>query len=191
MRRSSDTWLGHGPSSNAFNAASASSSLGGGDGHSDSSMGNSVMGVGGRRHDIKAVFHIHVKYCVKTSQSWDHMSSEPHVRDRQYSVVVRTGDVTPINHPEKLPPIPYSNYLPSILKSNMGGKWVDHRMITPPAIMEHVAESGGDRVFTIKVIGPPNARYSADTLEKLCDLADTYGIAGQAHAPGGEPRDNN
>ncbi|GGP20734.1 sulfite reductase, dissimilatory-type beta subunit [Thermocladium modestius] len=101
------------------------------------------------------------------------MSSEPHVRDRQYSVVVRTGDVTPINHPEKLPPIPYSNYLPSILKSNMG-KWVDHRMITP-AIMEHVAESG-DRVFTIKVIGPPNARYSADTLEKLCDLADTYGI---------------
>jgi len=95
------------------------------------------------------------------------------IRVVEHKIAFRSGDLTPVNHPEKLAPVPYTNYVPDILLRNMG-KWVRTELVTP-AIVRHVSETG-EEIYSVKVIGPPNARFSADTLEKLCDLADTYGI---------------
>jgi len=42
-------------------------------------------------------------------------------------------------------------------------------------IIEHISETG-ERVFTVKIAMPPNARLSADTLEQFADIADKLGV---------------
>jgi sulfite reductase beta subunit len=64
-------------------------------------------------------------------------------------------------------------WLPDVIKRNYG-KWKERRF-HGYGIIEHISETG-ERVFTIKVSGTPNARFSADTLLKFCDIADKYGI---------------
>ncbi|MEM4964554.1 MAG: dissimilatory-type sulfite reductase subunit beta, partial [Pyrobaculum sp.] len=64
-------------------------------------------------------------------------------------------------------------FLPDIIKRNYG-KWVE-RKFHGQGIIEHISETG-ERVFTIKVALPPNARVSADTLEKFANIADEYGV---------------
>jgi len=70
-------------------------------------------------------------------------------------------------------PVDVEKYLPDIIKRNYG-KWVD-RKFHGNGIIEHISETG-ERVFTVKVALPPNARVSADTLEKFADIADKYGV---------------
>ena len=54
------------------------------------------------------------------------------------------------------------------------GKWID-RKFHGTGIIEHVSETG-ERIFAVKVAMPPNERISADTLDKLADIADSLGI---------------
>jgi sulfite reductase beta subunit len=70
-------------------------------------------------------------------------------------------------------PTEVEKFLPDIIKRNYG-KWKE-RKFHGNGIIEHISETG-ERVFTIKVALPPNARVSADTLEKFADLADKYGV---------------
>ncbi len=73
----------------------------------------------------------------------------------------------------KVFPVDLDKYLPELLKRNYG-RWVDRRF-HGYGIIEHVSETG-ERVFTVKVALPPNARLSADTAEKFADIADRHGI---------------
>ncbi len=70
-------------------------------------------------------------------------------------------------------PTEVERFLPEIVKRNYG-KWKE-RKFHGSGIIEHISETG-ERVFTIKVALPPNARISADTLEKFADIADKYGV---------------
>jgi sulfite reductase beta subunit len=70
-------------------------------------------------------------------------------------------------------PTDVEKFLPDVIKRNYG-KWKE-RKFHGNGIIEHISETG-ERVFTIKVALPPNARVSADTLEKFADLADKYGV---------------
>lgn len=70
-------------------------------------------------------------------------------------------------------PIDLDKLLPDVVKRNYG-KWID-RKFHGPGIIEHISETG-ERVFTVKVALPPNARLSADTLEKFADIADKLGV---------------
>jgi sulfite reductase beta subunit len=70
-------------------------------------------------------------------------------------------------------PTEVEKFLPDIIKRNYG-KWKE-RKFHGNGIIEHISETG-ERVFTIKVALPPNARVSADTLEKFADIADKYGV---------------
>ncbi|MEM0111927.1 MAG: dissimilatory-type sulfite reductase subunit beta, partial [Candidatus Parvarchaeota archaeon] len=74
---------------------------------------------------------------------------------------------------QKVFPIDFEKFLPEQILKNYG-KWVD-RKFHGRGIIEHISETG-DRIFTVKVGMPPNARMSADTLEKLIDIADRLGI---------------
>lgn len=70
-------------------------------------------------------------------------------------------------------PVPYTDSLPDEIKRNLG-RWVD-RKFHSNGIIEHISESG-EHVFTIKVGGTPNARFSSDTLRKFAGIEDKYGI---------------
>ncbi len=74
---------------------------------------------------------------------------------------------------QKVFPVELEKFLPEKVLKNYG-KWVD-RKYHGYGIIEHISETG-DRVFTVKVSMPPNARISADTLEKFADVADKLGI---------------
>jgi sulfite reductase beta subunit len=79
----------------------------------------------------------------------------------------------PVDRINKRLPMPYSSQLPDILKRNYG-KWVN-RKFHENGIIEHISETG-ESVFTIKIGLPPNSRISTDTLKKIIDIADTYGV---------------
>ncbi len=70
-------------------------------------------------------------------------------------------------------PMPYAAQFPDIIKRNYG-KWVD-RKFHGNGIIEHISESG-ESIFTVKVGLPPNSRISVDTLKKIIDVADSYGL---------------
>ncbi len=70
-------------------------------------------------------------------------------------------------------PVPYTDFLPELLKRNYG-RWVDRRF-HGYGIIEHVSETG-ERVFTVKVGTPPNFRFSTDTLRRFAEIADRHGI---------------
>ena len=74
---------------------------------------------------------------------------------------------------QKVFPVDLDKFLPDIIKRNYG-KWVDRRF-HGYGIIEHISETG-ERVFTVKVAMPPNARLSADTLEQFADIADKLGV---------------
>jgi sulfite reductase beta subunit len=74
---------------------------------------------------------------------------------------------------QKVFPVDLDKFLPDIIKRNYG-KWVD-RKFHGYGIIEHISETG-ERVFTVKVAMPPNARLSADTLEQFADIADKLGV---------------
>ncbi|MFB6470568.1 MAG: dissimilatory-type sulfite reductase subunit beta [Vulcanisaeta sp. AZ3] len=73
----------------------------------------------------------------------------------------------------KVFPVDLDKFLPDIIRRNYG-KWVD-RKFHGNGIIEHISETG-ERVFTVKAAMPPNARLSADTLEKFADIADKLGV---------------
>jgi sulfite reductase beta subunit len=74
---------------------------------------------------------------------------------------------------QKVFPVDLNKYLPEIVLRNYG-KWVD-RKFHGYGIIEHISETG-ERVFTVKIAMPPNARLSADTLEQFADIADKLGV---------------
>ncbi|MEM1788224.1 MAG: dissimilatory-type sulfite reductase subunit beta [Pyrobaculum sp.] len=73
----------------------------------------------------------------------------------------------------KVYPVDLEKFLPEKVLKNYG-RWVD-RKFHGSGIIEHISDTG-DRIFTVKVATPPNARMSADTLEWFVDLADKLGI---------------
>ncbi|MFN7105403.1 MAG: dissimilatory-type sulfite reductase subunit beta [Pyrobaculum sp.] len=74
---------------------------------------------------------------------------------------------------QKVFPVDLEKFLPEKVLKNYG-KWVD-RKFHGYGIIEHISETG-DRIFTVKIAMPPNARLSADTLEQFADIADKLGI---------------
>jgi len=74
---------------------------------------------------------------------------------------------------QKVFPVDLEKFLPERVLKNYG-KWVERRF-HGSGIIEHISETG-DRIFTVKVGMPPNARVSADTLDRLADVADELGI---------------
>lgn len=79
----------------------------------------------------------------------------------------------PVERMNKRLPMPFATQLPELLRNNYG-KWVD-RKFHENGIIEHIS-STGDRAFTVKAGLPPNARLSAETIRKIADIADAYGI---------------
>jgi sulfite reductase beta subunit len=79
----------------------------------------------------------------------------------------------PAERLKKVLPVPYTKYLPDILKRNLG-KWVD-RKFHGYGIIEHISETG-ERVFTVKVGTPPNFRFSTSTLREFAKIADELGV---------------
>ena len=79
----------------------------------------------------------------------------------------------PTDRMNKRLPMPYTAQLPEIIRNNYG-RWID-RKIHEGGIVEHISETG-DRVFTVKVGLPPNGRLSVETLEKIIEIADKYGL---------------
>ena len=74
---------------------------------------------------------------------------------------------------QKVFPVDLNKFLPEIVLRNYG-RWVD-RKFHGYGIIEHISETG-ERVFTVKIAMPPNARLSADTLEQFADIADKLGV---------------
>jgi len=74
---------------------------------------------------------------------------------------------------QKVFPVDLEKFLPEAILRNYG-KWVD-RKFHGNGIIEHISATG-ERIFTVKVALPPNARLSADTLDKFADIADKLGI---------------
>ncbi len=73
---------------------------------------------------------------------------------------------------KKTVPVPYTDYLPEIVRRNVG-RWVDRRS-HGAGILEHISDTG-DHLFTVKVGGTPNVRFSTETLRKFTDIADRHG----------------
>ncbi|WP_202905268.1 dissimilatory-type sulfite reductase subunit beta [Vulcanisaeta thermophila] len=67
----------------------------------------------------------------------------------------------------------FAAQLPDTIKRNYG-RWVDRRF-HGSGIIEHISETG-DRIFTVKVGLPPNGRLSTETLRKIIEIADNYGL---------------
>ena len=63
----------------------------------------------------------------------------------------------------------YTKYLHPIMAKNYG-KWDYHERIRP-GVLVHVAENG-EKIFTVRA-GSPRT-MSADTVRKICDIADKY-----------------
>jgi len=79
----------------------------------------------------------------------------------------------PAERLKKVLPVPYTKFLPDILKRNLG-KWVD-RKFHGYGIIEHISETG-ERVFTVKVGTPPNFRFATSTLREFAKVADELGV---------------
>jgi len=74
---------------------------------------------------------------------------------------------------QKVFPVDLEKFLPEAILRNYG-KWID-RKFHGNGIIEHISATG-ERIFTVKVALPSNARLSADTLNKFADIADKLGI---------------
>ena len=85
-----------------------------------------------------------------------------------------SASATPIHRLKKTVPVPYTRWLPDIVQRNIG-RWVD-RKFHGAGIVEHISATG-DHLFTVKVGGTPNVRFSTETLRKLTDIADAHGAA--------------
>ncbi len=78
----------------------------------------------------------------------------------------------PVERLKKTVPVPYTKYLPDFLARNVG-HWAD-RKFHGAGIVEHISDTG-DHVFTVKIGGPSNIRFSTETLRKFAKIADAFG----------------
>lgn len=79
----------------------------------------------------------------------------------------------PAQRLKKVVPVPYTRYLPDVVRRNLG-HWVDRKQ-HGAGIMEHISDTG-DHLFTVKVGGTPNVRFSTRTLRKFVDIANEQGL---------------
>ena len=66
---------------------------------------------------------------------------------------------------------PLQANLPPIVRRNYG-RWISHEH-PRPGVIKHDSETG-ESCYTVRAGMPPNARVSAPTVRKLCDLADEF-----------------
>ncbi|MGD0718439.1 MAG: dissimilatory-type sulfite reductase subunit beta [Thermoplasmata archaeon] len=78
----------------------------------------------------------------------------------------------PVQRLKKTLPVPYTKYLPDAISRNVG-HWTE-RKFHGAGIIEHISDTG-DHLFTVKIGGPPNARFSTATLRKFAEITDSEG----------------